>query len=385
MKIKLGLFFGGNSVEHEVSIISALQAYGNFDKSRYDVIPIYITRENEFYTGEYTGKIEQYRDIPALLKKSVRILPTGSGDKTILRIMKGEKITKKIYDHIDLAFPVVHGTNVEDGALQGYFRTLRLPFAGCDVGASALGMDKYAQKLMYRAAGIPVREGKLFHTGQKREEILASAAELGFPLIVKPVSLGSSIGISLASNEKELASAVDRAFEFDSAIIAESAVPNLREINCAVLGDRDEAEASECEEPVSGEGILSYEDKYMSSGKSGKGMSGAGRLLPAPVTPQQREAVRNYAIAAFKALGCSGVARVDFLMDGKTGEIWINEINTNPGSLSFYLWEAAGMPFTRLLDELVRLALKRERERASLHTAVETGILANFNGGIKAK
>ena len=382
MKIKLGLFFGGNSVEHEVSVISALQAYDSFDKSRYDVIPIYITRENEFYTGEYTGRIEQYRDIPALLKKSVRVLPVSDGDKTFLQVMKGGKVTKKIYDRIDIAFPVVHGTNVEDGALQGYFRTLRLPFAGCDVGASALGMDKYAQKLIYRAAGIPVREGKRFHSGMKREDILASAAEIGFPLIVKPVSLGSSVGISLASDEKELASAVDYAFEFDSAIVAETAVSNLREINCAVLGDAEEARASECEEPKAGEGILSYEDKYISSGKSGKGMSGAVRLLPAPIAPEQRETVRSFALAA---LGCSGVARVDFLMDGKTGEIWINEINTNPGSLSFYLWEAVGLKYSELLDELVRLALKRERERASLHTAVETGILANFNGGIKAK
>ncbi|MCR4771200.1 MAG: D-alanine--D-alanine ligase [Oscillospiraceae bacterium] len=385
MKIKLGLFFGGNSVEHEVSVISALQAYNSFDKSRYDVIPIYITRENEFYTGEYTGRIEQYRDIPALLKKSVRILPVSGGDKAFLQVMKGGKVTKRIYDHIDIAFPVVHGTNVEDGALQGYFRTLRLPFAGCDVSASALGMDKYAQKLMYRAAGIPVREGKRFHTGMDRDEILSSAAELGFPLIVKPASLGSSVGISSAADGKELAAAVDLAFEFDTAIVVETAVQNLREINCAVLGDRDEAKASECEEPSAGEGILSYEDKYVSSGKSGKGMSGAVRLLPAPITPEQREKVRNYALAAFKALDCSGVARVDFLMDGKTGEIWINEINTNPGSLSFYLWEAAGLKYARLLDELVSLALKRERERASLHTAVETGILADFNGGIKAK
>lgn len=387
MKIKIGLFFGGRSVEHEVSVISGIQALNNFDKSKYDVIPIYITRRSEFYAGERIGQIESYRDIPALLKDSVRVTPVKNGDRVELARWKGGRLTKKIYDYIDVAFPVVHGTNVEDGALQGFFRTLCIPFAGCDVGASALGMDKYAQKLLFRAAGVPVVEGLKFDIGDDRGAIIRRTEEkLGFPVIVKPLQLGSSVGIGLAADAGELADAVEYAFGFDSAIIVERAVENLREINCSVLGDHEQARASECEEPVSGGGgILSYEDKYVGGGKGGKGMSGSKRLLPAPIPEPLREKIKQYAVTAFGALGCSGVARIDFLMDGKTNEIWANEINTTPGSLAFYLWEATGLKYEKLLDEMVNLALKRERERAAANTAIETGILANFNGGTKAK
>lgn len=383
MKIKVGVFFGGRSVEHEVSIISGIQALNNLNKEKYEAIPVYITRDTEFYTGELIGKIEQYRDVKTLLSKSVKVTPVKNNGRTELIVWGKRGPKKKIYDYIDIALPVVHGTNVEDGALQGMFRSLGLPFAGCDVSASAIGMDKYVQKLVFREAGIPVLPCIRFNTFEGREDICSKASEaIGFPLVVKPANLGSSVGIKVARDMEGLRSAVNYAFDFAPTILIEKAVENLREINCSVLGDSEQARASECEEPVIGDEILSYEDKYVSGGK---GMSGLKRLLPAPISAELRERVQSLSVAAFKALECSGVARIDFLMDGKTGEVWLNEINTIPGSMAFYLWEATGLKYTQMLDELLDLAFKRERERAALNTAIETGILLNYGGGSKGK
>ena len=390
MKLTIGLFFGGNSVEHEVSVISALQAFRQFDREKYDVLPIYISRNSEFYTGDAAGRIEEYRDPKALTAKCTQVFPVRLGDRAALLEKGPFGWKKKPYALLDAAFPVVHGTNVEDGALQGFFRTLGVPFAGCDVTASALGMDKYAQKLLYRSAGLPALEALLLEAAEDREAFCLKAEEsLGYPMIVKPLDLGSSVGIRLAHDRAGLLEALDYAFSFAPTVLTERAVRNLRALNCAVLGDREEARASEVEEPIMGDEILSYEDKYVSGGKGGKtgaskGMRGLKRLLPAPIDEELREGIRTAAVKAFKALGCSGVARIDFLMDKETGEYWINEINTNPGSLSFYLWEPVGLPYPRLLDELVKLALKRERQRGSYHHEIETGILAGFTGGGKA-
>ena len=389
MKLSIGLFFGGNSVEHEVSVISALQAFGQFDREKYEVLPVYISRNSEFYTGEAAGHIEEYRDPKALMAKCTQVFPVRLGDRAALLEPGPFGWKKKPYAYLDLAFPVVHGTNVEDGALQGFFRTLGIPFVGCDVAASALGMDKFAQKLLYRAAGLPALEALLLGAGEDREAFCLKAEEaLGYPMIVKPLDLGSSVGIRLARDRAGLQEALDYAFSFAPTVLTERAVPNLRELNCAVLGDRDEARASEVEEPVMGDEILRYEDKYISGGKGAKGgskgMRGLKRLLPAPISPELREGIRSAAVTAFQALGCSGVARIDFLMDKETGEYWVNEINTNPGSLSFYLWEPVGLPYPKLLDELVKLAQKRERQRGSYHREIETGILAGFTGGGKA-
>ena len=389
MKITVGLFFGGASVEHEVSVISALQALRAFDRDKYTVLPVYITRDHAFYTGEAAGRIEEYRDVPALLKKCTRVLPAREGDRVGLLPYGRFGLKSKPLALLDLAFPVVHGTNVEDGALQGYFRTLGLPFAGPDVEGSAVGMDKYAQKLLYAAAGLPVLPALRLRAGDDRAEQLARiSAKLPFPLIVKPLDLGSSVDIRLVKSESELPEALDEAFSFSPRALAEKAVRPLRELNCAVLGDAEEAEASEVEEPVMGDEILSYRDKYEGGAKGGKasggkGMSGLSRLLPAPISPELREEVRSLAVRAFRALDLSGVARIDFLLNGETGELFINEANTIPGSLSFYLWEPLGLGYTALLDRLVSLALKRERQRGGFRNAVDTGILKGFSGGAK--
>lgn len=389
MKINVGVFFGGRSVEHEVSIISALQAAKAFDRNKYDVTPVYISREGRFYIGEAVGNIEEYNNIPALIKKSTEVLPAADGGRMKLLRQPAKRFGNPVMVLIDVAFPVVHGTNVEDGALQGYFRTIGVPFAGCDVFASAAGMDKFAMKALFRERGLPVLPCLRFTSrdlSQGCEEAADKViAEIGLPVVVKPVNLGSSVGIRLAKDRDALIDALDYAVGFASTVLAEKAVENLREINCAVLGDFDSVAASECEEPIMGDEILSYEDKYISGGKGSKGgskgMQSLKRLLPAPISPELREKIRHYACEAFLALDCSGVSRIDFLMNDKTGEVWVNEINTIPGSLAFYLWEATGKPYAQLLDEMVSLALKRSRSAAELNYSIDTGILKNFTGG----
>ena len=393
MKIKLGVLFGGKSVEHEVSIISALQAAAYLDRSKYDVVPIYMTKKNEFYIGEEIGKIESYRDgIPQLLKKSQQVLMIPADGRVQLLHYPLKKLGNNVEETIDIIFPIVHGTNVEDGALQGYLKTLGVPFVGCDVLSSALGMDKYMMKCVWKEAGLPVldclRAEHRRYLEAPEAFIARVEAEIGYPVIVKPIDLGSSVGIRKALDRAELSDAMEYAFQFAHKVLVERAVPNLKEINCSVLGDYEEAEASECEEPVSSDRILTYEEKYLrkEGGKTGtkgasEGMASLSRKIPADITPEERAFVRDTAVKAFQALDCCGGSRIDFMMGAATREIWINEINTIPGSLSFYLWEPMGLKYTELLDRMIQFALKRERDQAEISYAFDTNILSGVSFG----
>ena len=392
VKIKIGVFFGGQSVEHEVSIISALQAVNNFDRSKYDIIPIYITKGNEFYVGEKIGDIEAYKNIPALLKKSQKVILVNENEKLNLIKYPMKKFCSNIYDYIDIAFPIVHGTNVEDGALQGYLKTLRIPFAGCDVMASASGMDKYVMKTVLKDNDIPVldccRSDRRHYQNDTAAFLDKVEALIGYPVIVKPINLGSSVGIRKANDRETLEDALDYAFQFANDVLVEKAIQNLREINCSVLGDYEEAIASECEEPISSDEILSYEDKYLSGEKSSgsKGMSSTKRKLPADIPADVKAEIQRLAVKTFQSLNCNGVARIDFMLDVDENKVWVNEINTIPGSLAFYLWEASGVKYKELLDRLVKLALKRERENKDITYSFDTNILSGVKlGGMKGK
>lgn len=387
MKLKIACVFGGKSVEHEVSVISGIQAFLSMDSEKYDIIPLYLTKENEMYIGDDIGKIESYRDIKGLLKRSVRVIMINDNGRVKLISYPLKKFGKNTEIELDLVFPVVHGTNVEDGALQGYFKTLGIPFAGCDVTASAVGMDKYIMKTILKEAGVPVLDAKVFTLSdyEKMEEMMDRIeAAFGYPVIIKPVNLGSSVGISVAKDRDSLTRSLDDAFKYASRVLAERAITDLREINCAVLGDENEAIASECEEPLHTEDILSYEDKYVSNSKSGgaKGMASVARKIPADLSSEKREEVRSLAVRAFKALGCSGVSRIDFMIDEKDGKLYFNEINTIPGSLAFYLWEPVGISYKELLNRMVELALKRARLEKNLTFTFDTNILdsASFGG-----
>ena len=242
MKINVAVMFGGKSVEHEISVISALQAAQYLNKEKYEVIPIYISKQGKMYTGEQVGNISAYNNIDTLLKNSTQVVLTNEDGKVVMSPYPVKfHFGKKRATVIDVVLPIVHGTNVEDGTLQGYLKTLGVPFAGCDVLASAVGMDKHIMKLVFREAGIPVLDSKCFLKSDyiASEEKIISAIEAAFPypVIVKPVNLGSSVGISKAKNQEELVEALDLAFQFATTVLVEKAITNLREINCAVLGD----------------------------------------------------------------------------------------------------------------------------------------------------
>lgn len=393
-KLRIAVVFGGRSVEHEVSIISALQAVQNMNPEKYVITPVYMTKDSSLFVGEKVGEIESYRDIDALLKESQRVIIVKEDGEFFLTPFPAKKklLKRSAYDSpipIDMVFPVVHGTNVEDGTLQGYLKTIGVPFAGCDVTPSALGMDKYASKVILRENGIPVLDGFCYTLSDyaRMDSLILSIEEhVGYPVIVKPYNLGSSVGISVAKNRDELLHSVDDAFRYSRKIIAEHAITLLREINCAVLGDENKAEASECEEPIHTKDILSYADKYEGGAKGAKGFSGSksgsmatsvSRKLPAELSAEQRETIRELAVKAFQVLGCSGVARIDFMIDEATGQLYLNELNTIPGSLAFYLFEPLGIEYGSLIDRIIDLAMKKTRENEALTFSFDTNILSH--------
>ena len=392
MKTRVAMMFGGKSVEHEVSVISGIQAYMSMDTDKYDVIPVYMTKNNEMYIGDSIGDIESYKNIDELLKKSQRVIMINEDGRVKLVQYPVKKLGKNVEVGIDVAFPVVHGTNVEDGGFQGYLKTMGIPFVGCDVTASAIGMDKYITKLVLKESNVPVLDARLYTLSDYADmESMMNDIEnvFGYPVIVKPVNLGSSVGISVAKSRVELANSVDDAFRYATKVLVEHAITNLREINCSVLGDENDAIASECEEPLHTKDILSYEDKYVSNakGSGSEGMASVSRRIPAELTPEKREEVRELAVRSFKALGCNGVSRIDFMIDADTDKLYFNEINTIPGSLAFYLWEPVGVPYKELLDRMIQLALKRERTEESLTFTFDTNILnqASFGGSKGSK
>lgn len=385
MKINMAVLFGGRSVEHEISVITALQAVRSIDKEKYHIVPVYITKDNEFYTGDALLEVENFRDMQSLLDTCKPVSFFRKAGKTYLMGEKSSFLAKPYQQELDIAFPIVHGTHVEDGTLQGLLELTMLPYIGCDVAASAKGMDKAATKAILKAAGLPVLDCTDFYASAyyaAPEAILdrVEAAQT-YPVIIKPVNLGSSVGVYFASNRTGLMSGIEQALEFTNHIMVENAIDPLMEINCSVLGDIESARPSPCEEPVNSSEILSYEDKYMSGGKTAEGMSSLKRRLPAEIPDEMTKTIQDYAVRTFQALGCCGVARIDFLVRRSTGEIWVNEINTIPGSLSFYLWNAAGLKYPQLIEELVALAFKRQREQSGIHYSFDANILADFSFG----
>ncbi|MCL2087587.1 MAG: D-alanine--D-alanine ligase [Oscillospiraceae bacterium] len=395
MKIKLGVFFGGRSVEHEVSVITALQAVAALDKAKYEVVPVYISKDDKMYVGDGLSDIEKYKDIPKLLKTCVRVVLLNENGKANLVRVPSKMFSKNVMGEIEVAMLLGHGTNVEDGALQGTFETLGIAYTGCGVLSAACGMDKYVMKILLKEAGIPVLDALKVSAVDyiaDREKTFAEIFERFMdksPVIVKPVNLGSSIGVKFATCRDSLVDALEHAFLFAEEVLVERAITNLREINVSVLGDAQRAVASVCEEPLSNKQILDFEEKYLRQGKKSGGMATLSRKIPADIPKNLSEQIKEFGISAFKALGCSGVARVDFMLDvDNDNSLYLTEINTLPGSLSFYLWEPTGLKYPALLDELVALALKRKRNRQSVNYSFTSNILSNYNasarkGGLK--
>lgn len=386
MKTNIGVFFGGCSTEHEISVISASQAMSAIDRSVYDVTPVYITKQGRWYTGEALFDVKNYRDVPSLLAKCTEVyMKPVKGDFNLYlnrRKMFGSDVAAKL----DVAIPVLHGSYGEDGTFEGVLDAIGIPYAGCDVLASANGMDKITMKMILQACNVPVVDYVWFTDRQwsaDRDGMLKLVeSSLGYPVIVKPANLGSSVGIGRAANRERLIECIDEAEKYSSRIIVEHMVDNLHEVNCSVLGDCDDYITSVCEEPIKSGEILSYEDKYMGGTKGAKGMQASQKRIPADLPKEVSDRIRFLAGETFRVLSCHGVSRVDIIMDADNGNIYVNEINTIPGSLSFYLWEASGISFDKLMDRLVKLALKRERERGMKIKSYDQNIFS-LGGGCK--
>ena len=386
MKTNIGVFFGGCSTEHEISVISASQAMSAIDRSVYDVTPVYITKQGQWYTGDALFDVANYRDIPALLSKCRKVyMRPEKGDFNIYecrhRMFGSEVVTR-----LDVAIPVLHGSYGEDGTFEGVLDAIGIPYAGCNVLASANGMDKITMKMILQACNVPVVDYVWFTDGQWAADSTSILDDierrLGYPVIVKPANLGSSVGIGRAADRDQLKERIDTAEQYSTRIIVEHMVENLHEVNCSVLGDCDDYITSVCEEPIKSGEILSYEDKYMGGTKGAKGMQASQKRIPADLPQDVSDRIRFLAGETFRVLSCHGVSRVDVIMDSVINHTAVNEINTIPGSLSFYLWEASGIPFDKLMDRLVKLALKRQRQLDMKVRSYDQNIFS-LGGGVK--
>lgn len=404
MKIRVGVIFGGESVEHEVSIISAIQAMNKMDEEKYEIVPIYITKDREWYTGDMLKDIDVYQDFNLIKKYSKNVVLYYKNGSYVLQ-SKG--LFKSVVKEIDIAFPIVHGTNVEDGVLQGYLQTIGIPYVGPNVYAAVAGQDKAIMKDIWKSLDIPMTEYVWFYDvdyRQNKEEVIKKVETLKYPVIVKPATTGSSVGINVCDNETKLVEAIDEAIQYDSKIVVEEVVENLKEVNIAVMGNYEHQKVSVIEEVISNNKFLTYTDKYIGGGKGkmkggvktpvkgSKGMASTSRKLPADLSEKTRKEVEDIAIRAFKGLGSAGNSRIDFLIDEKTNKVYINEINSIPGSLAFYLWDAKDINFTQVLDDMINIGIKDYKKRLSKTHSFESNILQGFaaNGvkgakGVKGK
>ena len=384
MKIKVGVIFGGESVEHEVSVISALQAIESMNKDKYDIVPIYISKDKVWYTGDSLFKIDGYKDLDSLKKNCKEVTLCKVNGEFCLINTKG--LMNKVVEKIDVAFPIVHGQNVEDGTLAGYLDTVGIPYVGSGVLGASLGQDKVVIKQILNSVNIPVVDYVWFYDVEfdnDKDKYLKLIEEMGYPVVVKPASLGSSVGINFVKNEKTIEDAINEAIEYDKKIIVEKAVDNLLEVNCSVVGNYSIQEASVIEEVMSANSILTYEDKYIGESKSkgaSKGMVNTSRRIPANISDELTHNIEETSKEVFRALNLSGVCRIDYLIDSKTNKYYVNEPNTIPGSLSFYLWEPKGKKYTELLDDLITMAIKDYKNKLKKTYCFDTNILKNFNG-----
>ena len=397
----VAVLFGGRSVEHEVSVISGHQVMDALDAAGFPILPIYITKQGDWYAGEGLQNLDLYREATfrAAGRKNVYRVSL-SPDRSIRQLVvhpgtSGGLLSKSPRLWADVWFPVLHGTHGEDGSLQGLFELVDVPYVGSGVLAGAIGMDKAMQKRVLTQAGIPVLEcleiSRADWDADADALVKRAESKFGYPLIVKPICLGSSVGVSRAVDAAALREAIDLALELDGRALVEEALTDFIEINCSVMGPPERASA--CEQPMGYDTVLSFDDKYKGGGKKlgggkmggGKmggakfggaggqqqdaGMAGQRRLVPAPIGDALTAQVQKMAMDAFRAIGASGVVRVDFLYQAGKKRLLLNEINTLPGSVSYYLWEEVGLRFDRLVAELVKIAQERhETKRATVYS-----------------
>jgi D-alanine-D-alanine ligase len=383
-KLSVGVVFGSRSVEHDVSIVTAHQVMDVLAASGHNVVPIYITKDGRWFSGPRLHDLNVYRNgssheagEPAWIRPQ-----PGSGGL----IIEGGRLRGPRIVPLDVVVPAIHGTYGEDGTLQGLLELADLPYTGSGVVGSAVGMDKVAMKAAFTAAGLPVVPHVLVESDRLDDDldgVIGRVEEsIGYPAFVKPARLGSSVGIGRATDRSGLVNALDVARRYDRRFLVETAMEGCTEINCSILGGPGrEPRASACEQPVAWEEYLTFSDKYLRSPKGGtkspQGMAGQTRRIPAPISDSLTAQIQRNAAAAFTAVDAAGVARVDSFLNERTGESWVMEINTTPGSFSFYLWDASGLGFADLMEELIDIAFDAHRMRSELMFSYDSGMLAD--------
>lgn len=383
MRLNIGVIFGGKSVEHEISIISAIEAMGYADENKYKIVPIYIDKDNTWYTGEHLKSIINFRDID-LVKRYAKKVALVKMDRSFVLQKLG--MFKKNLCVIDIVVPIGHGAYLEDGSLQGYLNMLGVPYAGPSVLGAALGQDKVIQKELLKVNNIPVVNYTWFYSYELSDKKLVQErlSKLKFPVFIKPSSLGSSIGIEIAEDEKDFFKKVKNTIKYDKKILVEEKVNDVKEINISVLGNYKKVEVSEIEEINSNDDFYSFKEKYINN--FSKTQEKDKKTKPI-ISKEMIEDMKEYAINTFKALDGNGVARIDFLINDNTKKIYVNEINTIPGSLSSYLWKAKKKNQTELFDDLIAIAVDNKKDDEQIQKAIPGNLLERFDNlkGTKLK
>ena len=376
MKLNVGVIFGGKSVEHEVSIITAIQAMEHIDKEKYDVIPIYITKDLEWYTGGCLKYIETFKE-PHLIKRYAKRINLINKDGRY--ILQENGFIKREIGEIHLAFPMAHGANVEDGSIQGYLNLIGIPYVGSNIYSSALGQDKVFMKQVMKANNIPTTDfvwfGERFYRN-KKEELFKQIDKLTYPLIIKPATLGSSIGIQEIIQKEEIDSTIERAFQYDSKVMIEEKIKDLIEYHCAVLLTENGNITSEIEEITKNKGIVEYGDKFLTDDKLEE--SSIKRTYPAVINEKLKKEIETYSLAVFKMLNMRGTARIDFLYDNKSKKLYVNEINPIPWCFSHHLWEARNISYQELLNIMLKDAIDSEVKNQKRNSTIQTDIISTI-------
>ena len=392
---KIGVIFGGVTCEHEVSIVTGLQLIANIDKKKYEVLPIYIHSDGEWYVGDKLLDATIYKDFDSYkggIDKGY-IAPTRPG---VIRPSRGF-LGKESFEKLDVVIPAMHGMNGEDGSLQGLLELANIPYTSSGVLGASIGMDKILMKKVFEAHLLPVLPYTYFLRSEWEEshDVVVAQVEavLRYPMFVKPSNLGSSIGISKATDRESLIHAIEVAVNYDERIIVENGVENISEINCSAIGRGDKVSVSVCEQPVTWKEFLTFDEKYLRGGKTagGKmeggaknsaGMANMTRNVPADIKPEQTAEIKELTAKAFKALNSKGVVRIDYIIDNEDGKVYVNEINTIPGSFAFYLWEYEGIKYPALIDKLVEIAEEEHAEKNKNNYTYDSDIIKKASGAL---
>ncbi|PIR44324.1 D-alanine--D-alanine ligase [Candidatus Wolfebacteria bacterium CG10_big_fil_rev_8_21_14_0_10_31_9] len=378
--MNIGVFFGGKSPEHDVSIITGLFIISELKKMpEYKFTPIYMGKDGEWYINEKLGKLKFFREKNSneQLKKFNKFYIDLEESRGKLVFKKKGLVGEKV--QIDLAIPAFHGENGEDGTIQGLFEIFNIPYTGCDVASSAMTIDKILTKLFYLGNNILTSKFVFFSgydwNSEKVNIINRIKNELKWPMFVKPPKLGSSIGISKVKNEKELEFAVEVALHYGDKVLVEESVENLKDITCAVLGG-DNPMASLIQESNFESGFLNYEDKYLKDGGTQTGKSEKSVIIPARLDEKTTKEAQELSVKIFKLFGCSGIARIDFLYDSKENKIYANEINTIPGTLYEHLWKASGVELGEIIKKIIDVAVERQHRKKDITHTFQSDLLA---------